>query len=120
MQNSNSAANEAFGVFADETGAGNGAVTLSGVTYFGAPNGSGNTGRNRDRPLMVSIARVELGDGPRVTAALRWPDENLGCSAREGESDPRSARPISECEPRSLRKEFNSRRSNLDCRLPPS
>ena len=44
VQNSNSAANEAFGVFADETGAGNGAVTLSGVTYFGAPNGSGNTG----------------------------------------------------------------------------
>ena len=44
VQNSNSAANEVFGVFADETGAGVGAVTLSGVTFFGAPNGSGNTG----------------------------------------------------------------------------
>ena len=44
MENSNSAANELFGVFGDETGAGTGAVTLSGVTFFGAPNGSGNTG----------------------------------------------------------------------------
>ena len=42
--NSNSAANEVFGVFADETGAGTGAVTLSNVTFFGAPNGAGNTG----------------------------------------------------------------------------
>ena len=44
VENSNSAANEVFGVFADETGAGAGAVTLSNVTFFGAPNGSGNTG----------------------------------------------------------------------------
>ena len=44
--NSNSAANEVFGVFADETGAGTAAVTLSGVTFFGAPNGAGNIGGN--------------------------------------------------------------------------
>ena len=46
VENSNSAANEVFGVFADETGAGIGAVTLTGVTFFGAPNGAGNTGGN--------------------------------------------------------------------------
>ena len=44
VQNSNSAANEVFGVFADETGDGVGAVTLSNVTFVGAPNGAGNTG----------------------------------------------------------------------------
>jgi hypothetical protein len=46
VKNSNSAANEAFGVFADETGAGVGAVTLTNVTFVGAPNGAGNTGGN--------------------------------------------------------------------------
>ena len=46
VKNSNSAANEAFGVFGDETGAGTGAVTLSNVTFVGAPNGVGNTGGN--------------------------------------------------------------------------
>ena len=46
VQNSNSAANEVFGVFADQADAGVGAVTLTGVTFFGAPNGSGNIGGN--------------------------------------------------------------------------
>jgi len=40
VENSNSAANEAFGVFAE----GSGAVALTGVTFFGAPNGSGDIG----------------------------------------------------------------------------
>ena len=44
VSSTNSAGNEGFGVFGDETGAGAGTVTLSGVTFFGAPNGTGNTG----------------------------------------------------------------------------
>ena len=44
MENSNSAANEVFGVFADEGDGGVGAMTLTNVTFFGAPNGAGNIG----------------------------------------------------------------------------
>ncbi len=50
VSSSNSAANEGFGVFGDETGAGAGAVTLSGVTFVGAPNGAGDTGGNAILP----------------------------------------------------------------------
>ena len=66
VKNSNSAANEAFGVFGDETGAGTGAVTLSNVTFVGAPNGVGNTGGNAIVPggLISSACRVD--EGPLV------------------------------------------------------
>ena len=46
VSNSNSAANEVFGVFAEQADAGVGAVTLTNVTFVGPPNGSGNTGGN--------------------------------------------------------------------------
>jgi hypothetical protein len=44
VSKSNSAGNESYGIFGDETGAGTGTVSLSGVTYFGKPNGLGEKG----------------------------------------------------------------------------
>ena len=44
VSNANSAGNDGFGVFGDETGAGAGTVTLTDVTFFGAANSRGETG----------------------------------------------------------------------------
>ena len=44
VSRSNSSANEGFGVFGDETGAGAGTVSLSNVTFVGAANLLGDTG----------------------------------------------------------------------------
>ena len=63
--NSNSAANEVFGVFADETGAGDWRGDIEQRDLLWRAQWSGEYGRDRDRSLKLSFAHAELIKGRR-------------------------------------------------------